>query len=389
MKRRNSYFHFIARILVVFALSPLTPPFANARAAAQGTVRPGLSSYGVDPTPFFRTSSSASGDALLLDAQSATRLPDGSVVVGDNGARNVKWYAPDGRFVRSFGRDGDGPGEFRIAHVVGTCGTEDVQVFDGANQRLTTISRQGKLVSARLFMTDRGDAAAPYMIRCGASKRFGVLGWPRGALPASDDAFRAEVAVRIQNLDGSNVINVGTVPGGERQRFGSSVGPRPLGKRTYVAVGQDRIYIGTGESEIRAVSLLGRALPALQLPFRARKITAREVEGYVNWLVGINSHLAPDVVSRTYGKLKYPDYTPVHGDVLVDPLENVWVEQYRLPFEPSSRWIVFSKGAQIVAEVRLPDGLRMLEVGVDYILGTWTDDDGTAHVRMHRLRRSS
>src|SRR5690606_1239133 len=44
----------------------------------------------------------------------AIRLPDGEVAIANAGSREVRLYDQNGRFLRAFGREGDGPGEFRI-----------------------------------------------------------------------------------------------------------------------------------------------------------------------------------------------------------------------------------------------------------------------------------
>jgi hypothetical protein len=42
-----------------------------------------------------------------------TRLSDGTVVVLNSGAGQLRYYTPDGQYLRSVSRDGDGPGEMR------------------------------------------------------------------------------------------------------------------------------------------------------------------------------------------------------------------------------------------------------------------------------------
>jgi hypothetical protein len=37
--------------------------------------------------------------------------------------------------------------------------------------------------------------------------------------------------------------------------------------------------------------------------------------------------------------------------------------------------------------VELPAGLRVLEIGGDYVLGVWNDELDVQHVRLHRLDR--
>src|SRR5690606_16751817 len=44
----------------------------------------------------------------MHDVRDAVRLPDGRIVVAHQGARQVRVYAPDGRFLIASGGDGDG-----------------------------------------------------------------------------------------------------------------------------------------------------------------------------------------------------------------------------------------------------------------------------------------
>jgi len=54
----------------------------------------------------------------MHDVRDAVRLPDGRIVVAHQGARQVRVYAPDGRFLIASGGDGDGPGEWRMISEV-------------------------------------------------------------------------------------------------------------------------------------------------------------------------------------------------------------------------------------------------------------------------------
>jgi hypothetical protein len=52
---------------------------------------------------------------LFGEARGAVRLDDGSIAVVDNQARELRWFDPTGKFVRSVGRPGEGPEEFRTS----------------------------------------------------------------------------------------------------------------------------------------------------------------------------------------------------------------------------------------------------------------------------------
>jgi hypothetical protein len=54
-------------------------------------------------------------ESYLWSPQSMTMTEDGTILVSDSSAGRVAAFAPDGTYLRSFGREGEGPGEFRYA----------------------------------------------------------------------------------------------------------------------------------------------------------------------------------------------------------------------------------------------------------------------------------
>jgi len=59
---------------------------------------------------------------------------------------------------RTFGRDGDGPGEFRSVHSVGAMGPDTLLVFDGRLHRISYLDRDGDLLGSVRVST-----ALPYV----------------------------------------------------------------------------------------------------------------------------------------------------------------------------------------------------------------------------------
>src|SRR5690606_29715399 len=74
--------------------------------------------------------------------------PDGSVYVLDSGNAVIRVYDSSGRHLRAFGRQGEGPGEFRfpIRMLVADSG---VRVFDGPLKRVSYFSHTGELLETR------------------------------------------------------------------------------------------------------------------------------------------------------------------------------------------------------------------------------------------------
>ena len=59
------------------------------------------------------------------------------------------------------------------------------------------------------------------------------------------------------------------------------------------------------------------------------------------------------------------------------------------PTDEPRRWSVFDREGRWLGSVETPAGLSVREIGEDYLLGTWKDDVGVEHVRVHRLDRSA
>jgi hypothetical protein len=65
-------------------------------------------------------------------AQSAVRLPDGTIVVANTGTGHLRYYDAHGRYLARAGGRGEGPGEFRELSTVYVVGPDSVMAYDHA-----------------------------------------------------------------------------------------------------------------------------------------------------------------------------------------------------------------------------------------------------------------
>ena len=74
---------------------------------------------------------------------------------------------------------------------------------------------------------------------------------------------------------------------------------------------------------------------------------------------------------------------PAHDRFLLrDPEENLWVQDFTVPDAPHVIWSVFGEDGRFRGTVHFPSRFRLLEVGSDYVLGSWPDDDGALNVQL-------
>jgi hypothetical protein len=139
-------------VFLVFATLVLAASGGDARSVAHPVQQSGLvlsigASGGDSTLEFFRASS-----ALLL--------PNGEVVVANNGTSQLRWFRADGSYLRTVGRRGNGPQEFRRTVYLYEGVADTLVAYDEGNRRFHYISHSG--TTAR--MDTLGDRDRPFFI---------------------------------------------------------------------------------------------------------------------------------------------------------------------------------------------------------------------------------
>lgn len=97
----------------------------------------------------------------LYRVAGAVRLSDGRIVIANGGSNELRYFAPDGRHVRSVGREGDGPGEFRFIGRILRLPGDSVLVSNLMPPRHSLFDEQGTFVRTVDPAGGMSDGAAP------------------------------------------------------------------------------------------------------------------------------------------------------------------------------------------------------------------------------------
>jgi len=95
----------------------------------------------------------------LHSATSSVRLPDGRLAVVNGGSEEVRFFDREGRFLDSFGKGGDGPGEFRSPTRIHYLAPDTLRVWDQRLRRFSFHDVQG--AHSRVERLERGDEPFP------------------------------------------------------------------------------------------------------------------------------------------------------------------------------------------------------------------------------------
>lgn len=373
----------------VFLLALIAP------AAVSGALRTGQapSRWTLEPRPTVVLGANQSDTATMLQTVvGATRLDDGSILVGDRGDYALRLFAPTGTPLRAFARKGSGPGEVRYLGGMLRCG-DSVYTYDIAEgRRVSVYTVTGRYV--RVFRFGSPQARAPYMTACNRTGDFVHLGWedPRDI---RGGVFRPIVPVWLTRADSATRQVIDSVPGSERWglvRDGQIVEtrPLPLGKQPVLGIGRAQVYVGGADRfEVRALDFSGRLVAVLQRPEPVVPVSRNDVQDEIEREIANRGDAVRARVERFYAEMKLPSSLPAYASLVVDADDLVWVRPYPRGSVASVRWSVFDPKGALLAEVEMPTHLEVFEIGRDYVLGRYLDAaDGVPEVRMYRLARA-
>ena len=324
----------------------------------------------------------------LFQVSTALRLPDGRIVVGNGGTKQLRFYDAAGRFLKSTGREGEGPGEFGAIGMIGVA-RDSLYVFDWQLARASVFDFEGGF--ARSYPVQVSGIAFPNPV--------GVLG-DGGWVLLSGFAFSPQdvaAVVRDTSLvvhlwsDGTAADTLGRFATVEFFVWGdgnlTTAASRAFGRALGYAVGERRVYLGdTQRYEITTYSPDGTPEAVLRRAVPPRPVTSRDIEAYKE--VDRRREVRPQFrqqMERLLAEMPYPDEMPAFGGLQVDGLGNLWVSEFQAPGADSGHWTVYDQGGRPMALGVLPADLEVTQIGADFVCGRWQDDLGVEHVRVYRL----
>lgn len=325
--------------------------------------------------------SSNDGQTPWGSVATLTRLQSGQVVVGDGMKREILFYDPSGQYERTVGRSGEGPGEFRLVGTTLQCNGDSVFVWDPAKRRVTVFD------SRTSSMRDFGDeairmevAGSPPLhlskVTCNAGGLFATTSQRTDQLPRNEGPTEMDVRVDIIR-EGKAGTTLGWFSGDELYFADGTLFPRPLGRRNIVAIGSDRVFVGTTDKhDVAVFSMQGERVGTIRGDQERVRMSNDAIDAYAESRGGSSSF---------WTDLEYPDFLPAYSSLLVDPENNLWVEEFPDPFQTHAVWRVYDVDGNLHTTLVMPEGFELFEVGRDYALGVRKDQFDVESVLVYHL----
>ncbi len=364
------------------------------------------STWRIGPQPLLEIGGdNSAGPTLFDDIWGAARTGRGDIIVSDNATQELRMFNANGQHVRTFGRRGEGPGEFWQIKRVYVRGDTVLAVDTQRGTALFTLD--GKLLRQRQqplvpgYMAEGGlgvlgdgsvivTASGPSTANL--SRFVGTFTELRGLLRISPDGRTATLLREVPTFDYYRAPN------------DASYSSLTFAPTLSVAVSGENVCFGRGETyEVQCINgdgaltrilrrdvTLSPVTSAAKAQYRERVRTQRPTPGH-------NATPQAQLDARA-ASAQFAATFPAFDRLVAGVNGDVWVSEYKYqnrtramgepaPSDDVTRWNVYSRDGAWTATIALPTRFSIKEVGADYVLGVSVDDDGVERVTMYGLER--
>jgi hypothetical protein len=167
-----------------------------------------------------------------------------------------------------------------------------------------------------------------------------------------------------------------------------------FGATSHVAEGREGVWVGDSERPEVVMWLEGDE-PVRIIRWKAARpqpVTASRREEFWERLARSSPDADREMVGPLRDVVRLAEAVPEFGSLRASPEGWVWVgayvdPEYALLEEPwpAQEWVVVDVAAERAGTIRTPPGLRVLQVGRDFVAGVHTGALGVETVRLHRI----
>ncbi len=361
------------------------------------TLGPGDSTFArLDSAPVLSIGVEEGEEAYQLHrVTDALRLADGRIAVSNSGTQEIRVYDSTGRYLKSVGRKGSGPGEFaEFSSATLYPVADSVLALDNGAFRLHLFGPDLTFIQTRPFVLS--DAARrPFMTGVFSDGSWFAFAYENGGALNGPPGTVLRTRYSLLRYDAKGAL-VNTIVAGLEARA------------RYVLQSENFItfpYIPLTASPLHAASdslvlLLRGTKPELEVYDESGRLTrlirwqrpqVRTADVWERYRKDELSGMTNARDSAVYGKLfsvdlPLPEFVPLYDRMLVDTGRRVWLRRFRLSREKGPYvWDVLSGDGTWLGGAATPRDFTPYRIGGDHMMGVRRDSLGVERVQVMRM----
>lgn len=335
---------------------------------------------------------------MLSQLNGAVRLSDGRIVIAQGSTDDIRYYAPDGTFIRSAGRAGQGPGEFTEPFYMTVLPGDTIYVGDYRPWQFLVFDEAGEWVRTVRPMPLLINPPSPARVLANGELILGEENRRSDAPPASFPM--RTIALQRYTQSGELRDTIGLF---DNARYGkvtqdqSSPYVYPLFESFgQFAIRDDRIVVGHGRATELRVHRADSAF-TLERIIRwndgPRDISAADIDAerettrarYANMPLERVAMMVEPLISE---QRPVAEQFPAFGQLHMGTDQRLWIREQPRPRDTADyRWIAFSPDGTFDCRMNTPRFAQVYEFGPDYLLVREADSLDVDRVRVYPLRR--
>lgn len=322
------------------------------------------------------------GPRLFGRINEVIRLSNGDIAVAENQTGEIRIFDERGEHLRTFGRLGEGPGEFANLWTIAELPGDTIAAVDPLGERISLFTSSGAF--ARSFQIPRHSGASVP----------NVIGWLEDGtllisalirIPSNDTGNQSTHVLYSADRGGEVLATLGEFAG---EQLGRNGYPLAFGGRAQFATGGNLVWYGHSSLlELVGLDPSGSVHKIVRAESVPRVVTQGEIDesrAAVDERLQGMSGPAVDRIRAT----EFASNHPAYGRFLVDQAGKLWVERYQSDLLESSGergWDIFDAEGRLTGYLTTPGGFRITHIGTQMVLGVHSDSLVGETVQMYRL----
>lgn len=331
------------------------------------------------------TQAASSGPDLTLTRVEGLDVDSrGRIFVADPMQGGVTVLSPDGQRLRTIGRPGEGPGEFKYIRTVQVLPGDSLLVYDMELYRISVFAPDSGKIAYDRNLASASSGSPPNWVEKlpGQQALFATHRKPYVAGASEADDQNRTQAVRLLEWDGrtrrDSVLVVPVLqPLIVRNGRAVGVASDPFARPALVRLGPDgKIYYGWGDSVAIAIhSLDGQQVGGFSLPFVGPGVTDRDVDAATEDM--------DNVFERALRK-SVPERWPAFRSFVVDDEGRIWLGLLASNGQPT-RWTAFDETGTPICAATLPPNVDVRLIRGRKAYAVATDESDVPQIRVYSV----